>query len=109
MSPAEKEELKANILREKQALIEDIERLEELTKPIAPDNAIGRLTRMDAINNRSINQVGLNSARVKLRRLEEMLATLNHSDFGLCTVCRESIPVERLMLVPESDRCVRCA
>lgn len=29
----------------------ELERLEEATKPIAPENAIGRVSRMDAINN----------------------------------------------------------
>jgi DnaK suppressor protein len=31
-----------------------IERYKELTKPIAPENAIGRVSRMDAINNKSV-------------------------------------------------------
>lgn len=31
----------------------------ELTKPIAPENAIGRISRMDAINNKSVNEAAL--------------------------------------------------
>ena len=31
----------------------------QLSKPIAPENAIGRVSRMDAINNKSINDRGL--------------------------------------------------
>ena len=31
----------------------------DLTKPIAPENAIGRVSRMDAINNKSVNDAAL--------------------------------------------------
>ena len=33
-----------------------IQHYKELTKPIAPENAIGRISRMDAINNKSVNE-----------------------------------------------------
>jgi len=36
-----------------------IENYKELTKPIAPENAIGRVSRMDAINNKSVNEAAL--------------------------------------------------
>ena len=32
-----------------------IERMEEMTQPIGPENAIGRVSRMDAINNKKCN------------------------------------------------------
>ena len=41
--------------------------LEELTKPIAPENAIGRVSRMDAINNKSVNEAALIKATQKLK------------------------------------------
>jgi len=40
-------------------LKEDIANLIDLTKPISPDCAIGRVSRMDAINNKSINEAAL--------------------------------------------------
>jgi len=42
-----------------------IEHYKELTKPIAPENAIGRVSRMDAINNKSVNDAALNKAKQK--------------------------------------------
>ena len=36
-----------------------------LTKPIAPENAIGRISRMDAINNKSVNEAALIKAEQK--------------------------------------------
>ena len=35
--------------------------------PIAPENAIGRVSRMDAINNKSVNEAALKKAEIKLK------------------------------------------
>ena len=55
---------KKDILQQK--IIDHIEKeqekictLKELTKPISPENAIGRISRMDAINNKSVNEAAL--------------------------------------------------
>lgn len=50
MNPKEQEKLETIIHEKIGETKEEIEHLKELTKPIAPDNAIGRLSRMDAIN-----------------------------------------------------------
>ena len=86
-----------------------IEDYKELTKPIAPDCAIGRVSRMDAINNKSINEAALRSSEEKLRSLEYVLTKLEDPDFGKCARCGESIPLKRIVLRPQSVYCVRCA
>ena len=100
-----KKKIQAQLLETKQ----DIANLEELTKPIAPDNAIGRLTRMDAINNKSINQAALNSCRHKLSMLNKALGRINDPEFGICTDCGKPIPAGRIMIMPETNLCVHCA
>jgi len=109
MTKADKEKLEKIITAEKDNLLTNIESLEEGSKPVAPDEAIGRLTRMDAINAKSINEANLNSARVKLAKLERALSKLNDPDFGICAICEEPIPVGRIMLMPETTVCVQCA
>ena len=37
----------------------------ELCKPIAPENAIGRISRMDAINNKSVIEAALRKQKIK--------------------------------------------
>ncbi len=83
--------------------------LEELTQAIAPDNAIGRVSRMDAINNKSVDEALLRKVRLKIQRLEKALTKLDEPSFGTCIRCKEQIPVARLILLPESVRCVKCA
>lgn len=86
-----------------------ITNLEALTKPIAPENAIGRVSRMDAINNKSVNDAALLKAKQKLKNLQITLSNLHDSDFGICAKCHNSIPIGRIMLVPQSRFCVQCA
>lgn len=87
----------------------DIIAFKKLIKPVSPDQAIGRLTRMEAINSKSINEVALQKANVTLSNLKNALKTINDPDFGLCAMCEEPIPIQRLLIMPESDLCVSCA
>lgn len=81
----------------------------ELTKPISPNDAIGRVSRMDAINNKSVNEASLRQAKIKLNNLKRVLSTINDDDFGMCLKCKQPIPVGRLLIRPESLLCVNCA
>ena len=86
-----------------------IERYEGMAGPVAPDNAIGRVSRMDAINNKSVFDAALRKAREKLKGLENHLGKLGTADFQSCPKCKKEIPLERILLAPESSFCVTCA
>lgn len=88
---------------------EAIAHYKELTKPIAPENAIGRVSRMDAINNKSINEEALRKAEVKLNNLNVALQNINDPQFGVCAKCNSEIPIGRILLMPQSRFCVNCA
>lgn len=87
----------------------DIRRLEDLTQPIGPDDSIGRISRMDAINNKSVTEAGLRQARRKLDALKRAATKVDQTGFGRCTRCGHPIQPKRLMFLPESTHCVRCA
>ncbi len=109
MDTNDRKELKTkieNAIEEQKKLIPS---LEATSKPVAPDNAIGRLTRMEAINSKSISEASLNSARSKLIKLEKALKKIDDPDFGVCIACDNPIPHGRIMLMPESTVCVPCA
>ncbi len=86
-----------------------INEYKEGAQPIAPENAIGRISRMDAINNSSVVMAALNKAKEKLKKLKSMETRINTKGFGVCIKCKKVIPLERLFLVPESSFCVKCA
>ena len=108
MLPDNQKKLKKIINEEIKSLLTNIAVLREATKPITPDNAIGRLTRMDAINTKSINEANLRNAKLKLTKLERAIRQVNEPDFGYCIVCDEPIPLRRLMVLPESTMCIQC-
>lgn len=80
-----------------------------LCKPIAPENSIGRISRMDAINNKSVVEAALRQAQNKMRQLLQMQTKINNADFGICIKCKQTIPFKRLMIRPHSKFCVNCA
>ena len=88
---------------------EDIASYAEITKPISPDSAIGRLTRVEAMHSKSINEAALRMSRSRLERLERAMTSLYEPDFGYCAECEEPIPFARLMIMPEAEFCVHCA
>ncbi|WP_452222655.1 TraR/DksA family transcriptional regulator [Lacinutrix chionoecetis] len=104
-------------LRKIEALIKDeistseasIARLREFTKPISPENSIGRVSRMDAINNKSVNEAALKKSEQKLKNLQITLSNLYEPHFGVCGKCNNQIPIGRIMLMPHSRFCVTCA
>jgi DnaK suppressor protein len=82
--------------------------LEKSTQPIAPDNAIGRLSRMEALNEKSVNEEALRLSRERLMKLHAARQRLDEPNFGICSRCGRSIAVERLLVMPESRSCVPC-
>lgn len=109
MTDQQKEELQSIIEDKIHETEKEIEHLEELTKPIAPDNAIGRLSRMDAINNKTINDAALRENRKKLKKLQRAKENSGKDKFGLCSKCGEEIAFGRLKFMPWTTRCVKCA
>lgn len=109
MTEDQRVKIKAKIELKLKELAGQIADLEELTKPISPDNAIGRVSRMDAINNKSVAEAGLRSAKSKFNKLERALTRVDLPEFGQCSRCQQPIRVERLLFMPESTRCVNCA
>lgn len=103
------DEIKAKIEEEIAKTEELIKEYEEMASPVAPDNAIGRISRMDAINNKSISEAALRQAREKLQKLKYVQGKVGSPDFGICHKCGKSIPLGRLLIKPESLFCVECA
>lgn len=86
-----------------------VKQYEELSQPIAPDNAIGRVSRMDAINNKSVMDAALRKAKERLDGLKRNLDKIGTAEFGICPKCKQEIAIERILLAPQSSFCVNCA
>jgi len=110
MTPDERKEMKQVIQDKITEVTEEIASLKELTKPVAPDNAIGRVSRMDAINNKTINDAALREQQSRLQKLERALDKLESGkEYGTCARCGNPIPMGRLKFMPWTTKCVKCA
>ena len=99
-----------NLIHEKMSRLKrQIVDLKELTKPIEPDCAIGRVSRMDAINNKSVNELALRKKENQLKGLLLAVEDIDKPDFQNCIVCGYPIQIERLFIMPESRKCMSCA
>ena len=96
----------------KDSILETESKIKEyqgLTKPISPENAIGRVSRMDAINNKSVVEAALRESKKKLADLRFVESLIHKPDFGICISCKQSIPIGRILFRPQSKKCVNCA
>lgn len=109
MTPDDLKQIRQRAERKKADLEERIQEYRELTKPIPPSEAIGRVSRMDAINNRSVNEAALRQLERELEGLIKAMDRMREEKYGKCLRCGEDIPTGRLMLMPGATRCVRCA
>jgi RNA polymerase-binding transcription factor len=87
---------------------DEVEELKLITGVVAPDRAIGRISRMDAINNRSINKSVLDNAEERLNQLQYALTKTDGNKFGICESCGAEININRLLSVPEAENCINC-
>ena len=102
-------EIKSKILDKIEEIKKEIEILKEHSQPQGLDNAIGRVSRMDYINNRSINEAQIRKNLAKLKGLNNWLGKLGTNEFGKCIRCGQQININRLLFMPESNHCIHCA
>lgn len=109
MTDSKLEILKTKLKEELDKTREDVEALDSVSKPVEPDVAIGRLTRMEAIQSKSINEASLRKAKARIKNLESALRRIESDpDFGYCEECDDEIPMKRLLIMPETRYCVKC-
>lgn len=78
------------------------------TRPIAPDAAIGRLSRLDAMQAQQLALAGQRRLEEQRARLHEAVRRIDTGGFGRCLLCGGDIARERLELQPDAVTCVPC-
>ena len=109
MNKEQKNQIEEKLNNEVEETKTKIAKYKELSQPISPENSIGRVSRMDAINNKSVVEAALREAQEKLLKLLEIQKKISQKGFGLCSKCKNEIPFGRLIFRPESQLCVHCA
>lgn len=71
--------------------------------------AVGRLSRMDALQGQAMARAQSARRAVMSRRITAALTRVADGTFGACEGCGENIPPRRLNLDPTLPTCVSCA
>ena len=108
MDTSEKAALKTHFQASREKLSQQLPLLKESAKPVAPDNALGRLTRMDAMQSQQIGKNAMQKVTAQITSIDHALGRMDQPDFGLCAECGTSIPLGRLQAMPGARHCVNC-
>ena len=109
LTAEQKQELRSTVEQMISETEEELVQLVEYTRPVSPDSSIGRISRMDAINNKAINDAAFLEKKKLHQKLEKTLERLHDDGFGRCIKCGETIPFGRLQIMPYTRRCVGCS
>jgi DnaK suppressor protein len=108
LTESQLEELVADL----KALQEDLRALLDATrddaKPVDLDLPIGRLSRMDAMQQQSMAKAGREANERRLSLVGAALAMVDEDDYGYCRDCDEPVGYARLKAKPETPFCVQC-
>lgn len=90
-------------------LLAALEEGDAAAQPVGLDqNKVGRLSRMDAMQQQSMQRASQSAIRKRLVEIAKASLALENGDYGYCDRCGEEIPKKRLEVKPEALLCIRC-
>lgn len=108
ISETEREELHTVLTNLELDIKNSIEQCREATKPVDLEDPIGRITRIDAIQQQKLAQATLRTLELRLKKVAVALRNIESEDFGICSECGDIIAFGRLLAKPEAHLCVNC-
>jgi DnaK suppressor protein len=110
LTPEQVDELRSELLRTRTRLQRSMGISEQRSRPVTLDQtSVGRLSRIDAIQNQGITQGLQVREAARLASVDEALARMERGEYGRCPSCGRDIPYERLLVFPETPTCAACA
>jgi len=102
-------ELRAQLEGQLTRLLRSIEVSEAALEPVELDQGrVGRLSRMDEIQNQSLTRNLHERGEVRLGLIRCALERMEAGTYGVCTACGSAISYERLLVFPEAPECGNC-
>ncbi len=108
LTQAQESQLLAALVEMKSELTSQIAAGDEGAKPVDLDLPIGRISRMDAMQQQAMQKAGLEGLKHKLRLVSLALASGERGDYGFCRECDEPVGFPRLKARPETPFCISC-
>ena len=93
-----------------EAIIAAQESQKKEAAPVELDQGrVGRLTRMDAMQQQAMSQAAARLADLERQRIQSALGRMQSGDYGYCIICDEEIAEGRLEFDPSILTCISCA
>jgi len=112
MEPFSKQQLitlEQQLLKLETELTERLTSGQEISGTVTLDQSkVGRLSRMDALQQQAMAQAENHQADLKLKRVKKALGKIASGDYGFCEACDELIAFNRLSINPEAIHCILC-
>ena len=108
LTDAELTELTAALEALRDELEAQLARPSDRAEIVDLDQPIGRISRVDALQQQAMSKEQLRRARLRLAQVRQALAAVEDDEYGFCRRCEEPIGVRRLRVVPESPFCLAC-
>ena len=108
------ENFKKVILEKKEKAISDLSDMKERTDNLIDQSSANSIYSSHMADAGSDHQEMENAYYMMqredsfLKYLDKALSMIEDNTFGICMICEELIPKERLMEVPHSNKCVTC-
>jgi DnaK suppressor protein len=109
INPRRMESLKERLERLLSEIDRGLEASTDVLKAVQLDQtSVGRLSRMDALQQQA-TRIGLRDAQLReRRRVEAALARLREGRYGICCACEDELSIERLQADPAVPFCMDC-
>lgn len=102
--------VKRRLIARRDELLQLADTTREAVRPVELDQtAVGRLSRMDALQVQAMAVETERRRTVELARIAAALQRFEAGDYGHCVKCGEEIPLRRLDIDPTAALCVGCA
>ncbi len=101
---------KARLIARREELLSVAEASAEARAPVELDQSrVGRLSRMDALQDQAMAIETGRRRDLELRRIDAALARIAEGEYGDCVACGDEIAGKRLDLDPTTPLCIACA
>lgn len=109
LSADQRDALRRELARQLRRLEGSMEITDEALQPVELDQAaVGRLSRIDSLQNQGLTRNLREREQLKLARIQEAFRALEDGSYGTCRGCEAQIPFGRLLVFPETGTCAEC-
>ena len=109
LDPTQIASMRTLLEQERRELHAQLELGNDAARPVKLDQqSVGRVSRIDAIQQQQMALASQQQAEKQLRRVELALQRVDAGEYGICQDCEEPILFARLQAQPFASLCIDC-